>query len=64
VIDLNMPDMDGIELAGMKADPETAATILFLLSSSGERLGAAEAHLKGFADSLTKPVRRPNCSTA
>jgi signal transduction histidine kinase/CheY-like chemotaxis protein/HPt (histidine-containing phosphotransfer) domain-containing protein len=59
VIDLNMPDMDGIELAGiLKADPETASTILFLLSSSGERLGAAEAHLKGFADSLTKPVRQ------
>ncbi|MGA2306745.1 MAG: response regulator [Acidimicrobiales bacterium] len=59
VIDLNMPEMDGIELAGiLKADPETAATILFLLSSSGERLGAAEAHLKGFADSLTKPVRQ------
>jgi signal transduction histidine kinase/DNA-binding response OmpR family regulator len=59
VIDLNMPDMDGIELAGiLKADPETASTILFLLSSSGERLGAAESHLKGFADSLTKPVRQ------
>ena len=59
VIDLNMPDMDGIELAGiLKADPETGSTILFLLSSSGERLGAAEAHLKGFADSLTKPVRQ------
>jgi signal transduction histidine kinase/DNA-binding response OmpR family regulator/HPt (histidine-containing phosphotransfer) domain-containing protein len=59
VIDLNMPEMDGMELAGiLKADPETAATILFLLSSSGERLSAAEAHVKGFADSLTKPVRQ------
>jgi two-component system sensor histidine kinase/response regulator len=59
VVDLNMPDMDGIELAGiLKADPETAGMVLFLLSSSGERLGAAEAHLKGFADSLTKPVRQ------
>jgi signal transduction histidine kinase/DNA-binding response OmpR family regulator/HPt (histidine-containing phosphotransfer) domain-containing protein len=59
VIDLNMPDMDGIELAGiLKADPETAATILFLLSSSGERLGAAESHVRGFADCLTKPVRQ------
>ena len=58
VIDLNMPGMDGIELAGtFKADPATAAMLLFLLSSSGERLGAAEAHLRGFAASLTKPVR-------
>jgi CheY-like chemotaxis protein/HPt (histidine-containing phosphotransfer) domain-containing protein len=30
---------------------------LFLLSSSGERLGPAESHLRGFAASLTKPVR-------
>jgi len=58
VIDLNMPGMDGIELAhDLKGDPTTASTTLFLLSSSGERLGAAEAHLKGFAASLTKPVR-------
>jgi PAS domain S-box-containing protein len=58
VVDLNMPGMDGIELAGvLKADPKTAPTTLFLLSSSGERLGAAECHLLGFAGSLTKPVR-------
>jgi two-component system sensor histidine kinase/response regulator len=58
VIDLNMPGMDGIELAGqLKSDPKTANTTLFLLSSSGERLGAAESHLRGFATTLTKPVR-------
>ncbi len=58
VVDLNMPGMDGIELAGvLKGDPKTAPTTLFLLSSSGERLGAAECHLLGFAGSLTKPVR-------
>jgi two-component system, sensor histidine kinase and response regulator len=58
VIDLNMPGMDGIELAGaLKADPDTAAMKLFLLSSSGTRLGPAETHLRGFAASLTKPVR-------
>ncbi len=58
VIDLHMPGMDGIELAHrLKADPATSTMALFLLSSSGERLGAAEAHLRGFAGSLTKPVR-------
>jgi len=58
VVDLNMPGMDGIELARtLKADPATAPTMLFLLSSSGHRLDAAESHLTGFAASLTKPVR-------
>ena len=57
VVDLNMPGMDGMELAEiLKAHPETARIALFLLSSSSGRLGAAEAHLRGFA-SLTKPVR-------
>ena len=59
VLDLNMPDMDGIELASLlKSDPTTANTTLFLLSSSGERLGVKETKLKGFAASLTKPVRQ------
>jgi PAS domain S-box-containing protein len=58
VVDLNMPGMDGMELAEiLKAHPETANIALFLLSSSGGRLGAAESHLRGFAGSLTKPVR-------
>jgi two-component system, sensor histidine kinase and response regulator len=58
VIDLNMPGMDGIELAArLKSDAATAAITLFLLSSSGERLGEAESHLRGFATTLTKPVR-------
>ncbi|HEY5456999.1 MAG TPA: response regulator [Acidothermaceae bacterium] len=58
VIDLNMPGMDGIELAKqLKTDPATSRITLFLLSSSGERLSAAESHLRGFAASMTKPVR-------
>jgi two-component system sensor histidine kinase/response regulator len=58
VVDLNMPGMDGVELARLlKGDETTAATMLFLLSSSGHRMDAAELHLKGFAASLTKPVR-------
>ncbi|HET6964243.1 MAG TPA: response regulator [Acidimicrobiales bacterium] len=58
VVDFNMPGMDGIELAQiLKSDPSTAGMTLFLLSSSGQLLGAAESHLSGFAASLTKPVR-------
>ncbi len=58
VVDLNMPGMDGMELAEiLKAHPETATIALFLLSSSGGRLGPAEAHVRGFAGSLAKPVR-------
>ena len=58
IIDLNMPGMDGVELAGLlKSDPSTVAMKLLLLSSSDQRFGAAEAHVRGFAASLTKPVR-------
>ena len=58
IVDLNMPGVDGMELAQiLKSEPATASTTLFLLSSSGERLGAAESHLRGFAACLTKPVR-------
>jgi CheY-like chemotaxis protein/HPt (histidine-containing phosphotransfer) domain-containing protein len=58
IIDLNMPGMDGMELAqALKADPVTQSTVLFLLSSSGQRLEAPESHLTGFAASMTKPVR-------
>ncbi len=58
VIDLNMPGMDGIELARtLKGDVTTAPTTLFLLSSSGQRMDPSESHLTGFAASLTKPVR-------
>jgi PAS domain S-box-containing protein len=58
VVDLNMPEMDGVEFARrLKADPRTAATSLLLLSSSGERLGSRETARRGFRASLIKPVR-------
>jgi two-component system sensor histidine kinase/response regulator len=48
VIDLNMPGMDGMELASILKATRTAAKIaLFLLSSSSGRLGAAEAPFAG-----------------
>ena len=58
IVDLNMPGIDGIEVARrLKADAATGSTTLFLLSSSGYHSEAAESHLNGFAASLTKPVR-------
>jgi CheY-like chemotaxis protein/HPt (histidine-containing phosphotransfer) domain-containing protein len=58
ILDLNMPGMDGLDLARMiKADPSTSAATLFLLSSSG-RIPKDVAAAAGLAGSLTKPVRQ------
>jgi two-component system, sensor histidine kinase and response regulator len=58
ILDLNMPDMDGVELADiLRSEPSTSGMLLFLLSSSGEILSAADARNHGFAATLTKPVR-------
>ena len=59
IVDLQMPDMDGMELAGtIKADPSIAATKLVLLTSMGLRGEAEQARKVGFAAYLTKPVRQ------
>ena len=56
LIDMKMPDMNGLELArAIKVDPALAAMQLVLLTSVGEDLGAGQDHL---ARRLTKPVRR------
>jgi two-component system, sensor histidine kinase and response regulator len=58
VLDLNMPGMDGLELAErLHSDEATAGAALFLLSSSGERLSPAERERRGILASLVKPVR-------
>jgi signal transduction histidine kinase/CheY-like chemotaxis protein/putative methionine-R-sulfoxide reductase with GAF domain len=58
VLDLQMPDMDGIELArAIKADPTLADTRLVLLTSWGQRGEAKAAREAGIAVYLTKPVR-------
>jgi two-component system, sensor histidine kinase and response regulator len=58
VLDLNMPDMDGLELARtIKSDAAVAGTKLFLLSSSG-RVGRDVADSAGLSGTLTKPVRQ------
>ncbi len=59
VVDLQMPDMDGLQLArAIKADPALADIGLVLLASmiwAGQRATATET---GIAATLTKPVRR------
>jgi two-component system sensor histidine kinase/response regulator len=58
VLDLNMPDMDGLDLAhAIGADPQIAGPKLFMLSSSG-RVNRDVAAAAGLAGSLTKPVRQ------
>ena len=55
LLDFNMPDMDGIELArAIKADPALRAVSLILLTSSDQASGHEQA---GIAVSLRKPVR-------
>ena len=67
VIDLNMPGMDGIELARRpEGRPPTAATTLFLLSSSGSPPRAGRVPPAGFrrqpdqAGALVRAVRLPD----
>ena len=58
VLDLNMPDMDGLELAhAIGADPSIAGPHLFMLSSSG-RVTRQTAEAAGLSGTLTKPVRQ------
>jgi signal transduction histidine kinase/CheY-like chemotaxis protein len=59
VLDMHMPEMDGLELArAIKADPAIQAIRLVLLTSLGRRGDAREAQNAGFQAYLTKPVRK------
>jgi two-component system sensor histidine kinase/response regulator len=59
LLDLDMPEMDGLELAHrIKAEPSLASTQLILLTSVGLRGEAEQARRVGFAAYLTKPVRQ------
>jgi two-component system, sensor histidine kinase and response regulator len=56
IVDMQMPHMDGIQLASrIKAEPSIASTQLILLTSMGE---AGQTHLADFSACLTKPVRQ------
>jgi two-component system, sensor histidine kinase and response regulator len=59
ILDLDMPEMDGMELAStIRADPSIASTKLILLTSIGLGGEAAQARKVGFSAYLTKPVRQ------
>ncbi|MGB0910934.1 MAG: response regulator [Nitrospirales bacterium] len=59
ILDMLMPEMDGLELARtIKADPILHGIRLVLLTSLGRRGDATAAHQAGFAAYLTKPIRK------
>jgi signal transduction histidine kinase/CheY-like chemotaxis protein/HPt (histidine-containing phosphotransfer) domain-containing protein len=59
ILDLDMPKMDGMELAHrIKADPSISSTKLILLTSMGLHGEAEQARSVGFSAYLTKPVRQ------
>ena len=59
VLDMQMPGMDGIELARrIKADPALSPIRLVLLTSMGRRGEGEEASQSGIDAYLTKPVRQ------
>ncbi|MGA2404115.1 MAG: response regulator [Syntrophobacteraceae bacterium] len=59
VIDMMMPEMDGLELAGrIKSDPFIADVKLIMLTSIGGNGNAGEVRKAGILACLTKPVRQ------
>jgi len=59
ILDFNMPDIDGLSLAGMiKSDPSLAGIRLILISSVGIRGDGRRAREAGISGYLTKPIRR------
>jgi signal transduction histidine kinase/DNA-binding response OmpR family regulator len=59
LLDFQMPDMDGFEVAArIKDRPEFAATTIMMLSSVGRRGDGARCRELGVSAYLTKPVRQ------
>jgi CheY-like chemotaxis protein len=59
ILDAQMPDQDGFELAGVvRADPALAHARLLMLTSAGQRGDGERCRLLGIQGYLTKPVSR------
>jgi PAS domain S-box-containing protein len=59
ILDMQMPDMDGMQLArAIQADPDLAPVRLIMLSSWGYDGDEASAHAASIAAYLPKPVRQ------
>jgi len=57
ILDMNMPGMNGVELATkIKAHPEHQDKVLIMLSSLDEQLDVKELRKVGFTFSLSKPI--------
>jgi two-component system sensor histidine kinase/response regulator len=59
ILDVQMPDMDGFELAtAVRADPALARTNLMVLTSAGQRGDGERCRELGIRGYLTKPLSR------
>jgi len=57
LLDIMMPEMDGIEMCrALKADPETKAIPVVMVTTKGEPEKMEQAFLAGCDDYVTKPI--------